>query len=188
VRTRRVILTAVAASSAVLLSLFATRHYGQRPHCTVIHLGSTNTPSGHFVQFAISNSGPLAIEVGHYGTYLSHQRPQYSLPPHVLVNRLYDIPPGQWRGFTTSGPSMPSDAAAAGVRWRTEFVYRPAEGILRRKVRMCRTWLNEIWPNVLNAPIEQRSVFNAASDWVEEPSARAQLTGPPNGSQPIRHE
>jgi len=188
VRSRGKSLTLVVVSLAVVVLLFTTRHDGQRPHCTVICLGFTNTPTGRFVQFAISNSGPVAIEVGHYGTYSSFQRPKYALPPHVLVNQLYDIPPGQWRVLTTSPLMKPSDAASAVFRWRTEFVYRPAEGILRCQVRKCRIWLNQMWPNDWNAPAEHRLVFNAVSDWIEEPSSEAQTAGPANWIRPIRSE
>ena len=182
-------MTVVAVGSAVAVLLFTTRHYGQRPHCTVICLGFTNTPTGPFVQFAISNSGPLAIEVGHYGTYFLDQRPQYSVPPHVLVNRLYEsIPSREWRVFTTSAPIKPSDAAAAVLSWRTEFVYRQAEGILRRRVTRSRIWLNEMWPNVWNAPTEHRFVFNSVCDWIEEPSEGVQPAGPANGRQSFPSE
>ena len=178
-RRRAFLTAAILVLSAVVLLLISPLQSPQ-PDCKVIFLGITNTSVGRFMQFAISNSGPCAIEVGHYGTYWSGQRPAYKLfPPTMLINRLYEsIPPSDRRVFTIKEP--PSTAFGEEAGWRLEFVYRRAENRLQRGIRAGRTWLSRMWPGNFAAPTERRSVLSAVSDWIPEASETGQQTAAPN--------
>src|SRR5882672_6676731 len=95
---RRASLAVVILGLAAVVLLIKRPHEGERPDCTVSFLGITNTSAGRFAQFAICNSGPCTIEVGHYGTYWLGQRPEYPLlPPTLLMNRLYESIPSRDR-------------------------------------------------------------------------------------------
>ena len=178
-------LAAVVLLGLVPVLLMKRPQEVQQPDCTVVLIGVTNTPAGRFVQFALSNSGPCAIEVGHYGTYWSGQRPSYQVSPQILVNRLYDIAPGEWRGFTTSVPLKSSNMTEAKGEWRLEIVYRKAERRLQQRLKNGQSWLNQMWPGICASPTERRLVLSTTSDWILEGSENAQ-DGAVNASQRIR--
>ena len=182
---RRASLAAAILGLAVVALLITGSNEGDRPDCTVTFLGITNTPAARFAQFAISNSGSCAIEVGHYGTYWLGERPEYPLlPPTVLINLLYEsIPPRAQRVLTTAVPPRSSEAVAE-AGWRLECVFRRAESGLHSRIRPTQTWLSQMWPAICAAPTERRLVLSTASDWIREGSNKAQ-NGRANGSEPV---